>query len=145
MIANTDAQWQRLFDVIGRADLKHDPRFATLGDRIANADALYVQVERALAARDGAQWIEALTAADIPAGPINDLAMLRADPHLADVGFFVRQAHDGDGALLYPGIPIAMGDSPGSIRRGPPRLGEHTDEVMRGVRRTSSAPPAGAS
>ena len=140
LIANTDAQWQRLFATIGREDLQRDARFATMGERIANADALYVLVEEALATRTSAQWIEALTAADIPAGPVNDLQSLRDDPHLAETGFFVRQAHDTEGPLRYPGIPLAFGDSPGSIRRGPPRLGEHTAELVGALDGGSATP-----
>jgi crotonobetainyl-CoA:carnitine CoA-transferase CaiB-like acyl-CoA transferase len=140
VIANTDTQWQRLFEVIGRAALRHDARFATMADRIANADALYVLVEDALSTRTSAQWIEALTAADIPAGPVNDLQSLRDDPHLADVGFFVRKTHETAGPLLYPGVPFAFGDSPGSIRRGPPGLGEHTAQVLGAIGGGSAAP-----
>ncbi len=147
LIANTDAQWQRLFAAIGREDLQRDARFGTMADRIANADALYVLVEQALSTGTSAHWIEALTAADIPAGPVHDLQSLRDDPHLADTGFFVRQAHETEGPLLYPGIPLAFGDSPGSIRRGPPRLGEHTAEVIGAIGSASAAPanPAGRS
>lgn len=143
LIANTDAHWQRLFATIGREDLQRDARFATMGERIANADALYVLVEEALATRTTAQWIEALTAADIPAGPVNDLQSLRGDPHLADVGFFVRQVHESEGPLRYPGVPFAFGDSPGSIRRGPPRLGEHTAEVLGAIGGGSAARASG--
>ena len=138
LIANTDAQWQRLFVAIGREDLGHDARFATMADRIANVDALYALVEEALSARTSAHWVEALTAADIPAGPVHDLGSLREDPHLADTGFFVRRVHETEGTLCHPAIPIAFGDSPGSIRRGPPRLGEHTAQVLASLRRGSA-------
>jgi crotonobetainyl-CoA:carnitine CoA-transferase CaiB-like acyl-CoA transferase len=134
VVANTDAQWQRLFAVIERPDLQRDPRFATLTDRIRHVDALYVLVEEALATRTTEQWIEALTAADIPTGPVNDLQMLRSDPHLEEVGFFTHHIHESEGPLVYPAVPLAFGDSPGSIRRGPPTLGQHTSEVIEALR-----------
>jgi crotonobetainyl-CoA:carnitine CoA-transferase CaiB-like acyl-CoA transferase len=131
VIANTDAQWSRFLVLLERSDLIADPRFASIGSRMANIDALYETVETELRKRDTATWFALLEQADIPAAPSNDLQALRDDPHLADTGFFVEFDHESEGPLQLAGVPIAMSDSPGGIRLGPPRLGQHTQAVLR--------------
>ncbi len=98
---------------------------------MANVDALYEIVETELRKRDTAAWFALLEQADIPAAPSNDLQALRDDSHLAETGFFVEFDHESEGPLHMPGVPIAMSDSPGGIRLGPPRLGQHTQAVLR--------------
>lgn len=130
LIANTDAQWQRLFGLLECPDHAGDPRFHTIGTRMANVEALYAIVEQRLQRRTTAEWLEALAKADIPAGPANELEDLRQDPHLRQQGFFQTFVDPVEGAMLMPGVPFGFSDTPGRIRRGPPRLGEHTSEVL---------------
>lgn len=130
IIANTDAQWQRLFALLGRPELAQDSRFATIGQRMAHVSSLYGLVGDHLRERSTAQWLSELQAADIPAGPANDLEALRVDPHLTDRGFFRRFEHPSEGPILMTDIPIGFSSSPGSVRLGPPRLGEHTEQVL---------------
>lgn len=130
VLANTDAQWRRLLALLGRPELIDDPRFASITSRMANVDALYGEVEAALGTRPTDAWFALLEQADIPAAPSNDLEALRNDPHLADVNFFVSHDHESEGRLQFTGLPIAMSDSPGAIRLGPPRLGQHTAAIL---------------
>lgn len=133
VIANTDAQWQRLFTVLGKPEFLQDPRFADIGSRMANIDALYEAVESGLCARPAGEWLALLEEADIPAGPSYSLDALRRDPHLEDTGFFVAREHDSEGTLLMARPPIDMSGSPAAVRLGPPRLGQHTREVLGGL------------
>lgn len=130
IIANTDAQWARLFGLIGQAHLAQDPRFATIGDRMRHIGLLYETIEQCLGAHTCAEWLARLQAADIPCGPIHGLDGLRADPHLQQAGFFRDFKHPSEGDLVMPDIPLQFSDSPGSIRLGPPRLGEHNAELL---------------
>ena len=130
LIANTDAQWQRLFGLLECPEHADDQRFRTIGTRMANVDTLYAIVEERLQRRTTADWLEAMAKADIPAGPANDLEDLRRDPHLQQQGFFQTIADPVEGAMLMPGVPFGFSDTPGGIRRAPPRLGEHTTEVL---------------
>lgn len=132
IIANTDAQWRRLFDLLGRPELSQDPRFGTIGDRMKHIGLLYETVEKCLGERTSAQWLAALQAADVPCSPIHSLEGLRTDPHLRQKGFFREFPHASEGPLVMPDIPITFSDSPGAIRLGPPRLGEHSAEVLQG-------------
>lgn len=131
IIANTDSQWKRLFDLIGLPELAQDSRFMTIGDRMKHITVLYETVEERLGARTTAEWLAALKAADVPSGPINSLEGVRTDPHLSQKGFFRKFEHDSGSCLVMPDIPATFSDSPGSIRLGPPRLGEHNAEVFR--------------
>lgn len=129
-IANTDAQWQRLFDLIGRSDLSRDDRFTNIGMRMENVVALYDYVEAALREKPRAEWLASFADADVPAGPANELLDVREDAHLNDVDFFQVFSHESEGQLLMPRSAMQLSTTPASIRLGPPRLGQHTAEVL---------------
>ncbi|WP_028603495.1 CaiB/BaiF CoA transferase family protein [Ottowia thiooxydans] len=142
IIANTDSQWRRLFELIGKPELSDDERFRTIGDRMRHVGTLYTIVEEALSEGTSQEWLEKLGAADVPCGPIHDLDALRTDPHLVQTGFFRTFSHPSEGALVMPAPPIGFSASPASVRRGPPRLGEHNAEVIDPAR-VPSAPGEG--
>ncbi len=131
LVANTDAQWQRLFALLGRPDLAADPRFVTMGDRIRHAESLYEAVSSSLLERDAAQWLALFLEHDIPAGPANTLNDLLCDPHLADVGFFETVEHPTEGELLCAVTPLRFSASPRASAGAAPRLGEHSAELLR--------------
>lgn len=131
VVANTDAQWRRLFEAIGRPECAADPRFASIGDRMRHLDALYALVEDALRAQPTAHWLSVLEAADLPASAASSLAQVRDDPHLKATGFFQRIEHPTEGTLLTTDVPTRWSDTPASIRCAAPRLGEHTASVLR--------------
>ena len=133
IIANTDGQWQRLFALIGIPELMDDPRFGTIGNRMKHVGDLYAIVESHLALRTSAEWLQDLRNADIPCAPIQSLDDVRDDPHLKSTGFFKSFKHPTEGVLTMPGVATFYSDSPADIRMGPPRLGEHTGEVLNGM------------
>ena len=133
LVANTNAQWQRLFDAIGRSELREDARFASIGARMKHVEDLYGIVGQRLVTRNTAEWLSIFEDADIPAGPAHDLNALRNDPHLADRQFFRTFDHPTEGSLVMPDIPVTFSESKGALRLGPPRLGEHTEEILRGL------------
>lgn len=133
LMAVTDAQWQRLFPLLGHPELLEDPRFDTLSKRVDNTDALYGVVGAAMPQRTVAEWREALDAADIPNGPVSRLRDLTRDPYLTETGFFHRYDHPTEGPMLTTAIPVQYARTPGSIRRPPPNLGEHTRAVLGGL------------
>lgn len=130
IIANTDAQWRRLFALIGKPELADDGRFRTIGDRMRHVEALYAIVEAALSEGTSEAWLEKLGAADVPCGPIHDLNGLRTDPHLGCTGFFGTFEHPSEGTLVTPAPPMRFSASPASVRMGPPRLGEHNAQLL---------------
>lgn len=126
----TDRQWQAFFALAGRADLAADPRYQSMNKRLVNIDALYADVSKALAARSSAQWLEALDAANIPAMPVHDPDALPQDAHLL-AGDFWQMRNDPElGELRFPGPAAHFSATPGLFRRLPPRLGEHSVEIL---------------
>ena len=126
-----DAHWARFFQLAGRADLGADPVFATMRGRQANLGRVWDEVGREVETRTSAAWAGLLEGTDIPYAVLNDLEDLLDDPHLAATGFWERLEHPSEGALRMPRNPLVLPESPPGITRLPPRLGEHTEEVLR--------------
>ncbi len=132
LLANTDEQWRRMFDVIGRPDMANDPRFAKVNARSQNIDTLYGVLSERMEQETTAEWRRRLDAADIPNGPVQDFNDLLEDPYFKETSFFQRTTHPTEGKFMTTSIPVAFSESAGSIRRLAPRLGEHTREVLEG-------------
>ena len=126
----TDLNWQRFLTLAGRDDLAADPRYVTLRGRQQNLALALGEVGKLLSGRTTAEWCRLLAEADIPHAPVNDLEDLLDDPHLTSVEFWKLVEHPTEGRLRLPANPIEMSATPASIRRLPPRLGEHTGEVL---------------
>lgn len=133
VICHTDAQWSRALEVIGKPELARDPRYATVGARSANIDALYGELAEGLRGRTTAEWLGILRRADIPCGPAPGLRELLTDEYLQETGFFAEMEHSCEGRVTVPAIPAAFSDSPAEVTRLWPRLGEHTEEVLKEV------------
>ncbi len=131
LMATTDVQWRHLFEAIERPDLAADPRFASVASRSAHFPQLYGAVRAEMARRTTADWQARLDAADIPNAPAARLADLPTDPYLVETGFFHRYTHPQAGPMVTPSIPVRFTGTPGEVRRPPPCLGEHTQEILR--------------
>ena len=131
VVPYTDADWRAFFALAGRADLLADPRFRTLESRLANIEALYEELAKIIAGRSSAEWLEALDRASVPAMVVNTLETLLVDPQLEATGFWKIVEHPTEGTLRVPDIPTTYSRTPAEIRRLPPRLGEHSREVLR--------------
>jgi crotonobetainyl-CoA:carnitine CoA-transferase CaiB-like acyl-CoA transferase len=127
--APRDNHWKILCEVMGRAELGTDSRFETNRERFRNG------AETRRLVRD---WSSGLTtreavaalAGKVPAGPVQTVADIFEDPHAQARDMLVPVEQAGSAAsVVYAGIPIKFTATPGSIRRRPPRLGEHGDEI----------------
>ena len=126
----TDANWKTFFELAGRRDLLEDPRYATLASRLANIEPLYEELGKIVATRTNAEWLEALDGANVPAMVVNTLETLLHDPQLEATGFWKIVEHPTEGTLRTTDIPTSYSETPGEIRRLPPRMGEHSVEVL---------------
>jgi crotonobetainyl-CoA:carnitine CoA-transferase CaiB-like acyl-CoA transferase len=131
VICVSDAQWARVFRAIGRQELIADPRFVTIGARSDHVDALYAALAEGLAARSTAEWLAILRPLDIPCGEASSLPALLENPYLRETGFFGLAEHPAEGRVRVPAVPARFSESPAAVRRLWPRLGEHTEEVLR--------------
>jgi len=132
VVPYTDGQWARFFALAGEPELANDSRYKTQVDRSRHFGELYAFVERVLARRSNAEWIEALKGADIPFAPVNSLDALLDDPHLQAVGFWKTVEHPTEGTLIQAGSPVRFSMTPATVRRHAPGLGEHTAELLTG-------------
>ena len=123
-----ESQWRRLCDAIDAPDLAADPRFATVGDRLAARDELQRELDDRFAARTAREWIDRLQAARVPVGEINDLMEAIEHPLIAERGLLV--AVDADEEQL-PQLRLPIDPRGAGVHTGPPRLGQHTAEVLR--------------
>ena len=129
--AANQANWERLCVAIGRDELVADPRFVEPRDRMNNVDELVSTLEGTFAQHTSDHWLEILEAADVPAGPINDLAQVYNDPQVRAREMMVETDHPVAGRVKNIGIPIKLSETPGRLQRPAPTLGQHTDEVLR--------------
>jgi crotonobetainyl-CoA:carnitine CoA-transferase CaiB-like acyl-CoA transferase len=123
--------WHRFFDFAGRLELKDDPRFATGGARVANADVLYGFLDDIVKQRETSVWLKFCEENSIPASDVVDLEKLGDNPHFAAVGLFQEDQHPTEGSYRYVRDPIRMNGQLSPIRHHAPRLGADTDEVLR--------------
>ena len=130
LLATTDRQWRGLFEAMDCPELGDDPRFATIAGRTANIDALYTIVAERMRRRTTREWRTRLDRFDVPNGVVNDLAGLIADPYLNETGFFQPLDHPSEGRLVTTAVPVGFSETPGAVRLPPPRLGEHTAELL---------------
>ncbi len=133
IMPNIDHHWRGLFRVLGVPELADDPRYATLKARSSRFDELYALMHERTRRFTTAHLRAALDEADVPNGDIKSLDQLLDDPYLAETGYFRRYQHPTEGEMMTTAIPARLSDTPGSIRRPPPNLGEHTVEVLREI------------
>lgn len=123
---NNQKLWKRFCDAIGAPGLAEEEDYALPHKRIANRDALQARIEALLAADATDVWVERISGAGVPCGPINTIAEALDDPHVAARGFL--QEVDG---RKFPRAPLIMSKTPVAVSRGPAALGQHTAEVLR--------------
>lgn len=125
------ANWERIATLVGAPELITDPRFATNSDRMANREELARLLGDHLKQRSTADWLKDLDAAGIPAGPINDIAAMAADPQTLAREMVVELDHPKAGRTHALGLPIKFSETPGKVVTPAPTLGQHTREVLR--------------
>jgi formyl-CoA transferase len=128
--AFTDKLWAAAAEVLGHPEWPGDPRFATGPARLAHREPLIAAIEAVTTSAPTAHWLERLLAAGVPCGPVHDYAQAYADPQTLAREMVVEAEHPLAGTIRMLGIPLKLSATPGSIRRPPPTLGQHTDEVL---------------
>lgn len=128
--ANSNRLWQNLCQLLERPDLAGDARFATIAGRLQHRLALVEEIEKSFAARSANEWVEILLRAGIPAGPI-----LNYSEALSSEQALARQAvmeidHPVEGRVKSIGFPVRLSETVQRVRRPPPLLGEHNEEIL---------------
>jgi formyl-CoA transferase len=130
LAAANERQWALLCDVIGRPDLKDDPRFVSNEARVSNRAELAAALNDAFAARDADEWLAELRSAGLPCGPINTVRDVFDHPQSQARSLVLETEHATAGQVRLAGFPYKLSDTPAEVRRPPPLLGQHTEEVL---------------
>ena len=133
----TDRQFRALCRVLGLGDLGHDERFSTNAARVGHRDDLIPLLRAQLGRRDADEWLERMTAAGVPCGPINTVDRVFAHPQVRHDRQVQEVPHPTAGTVRLVGMPYRLSDMPDTVRTHPPLLGEHTDDVLGDVLRLS--------
>jgi crotonobetainyl-CoA:carnitine CoA-transferase CaiB-like acyl-CoA transferase len=126
----SDGLWRRFAEATGLTELADDPRYATNPDRVRNRDTLIPRISQALATRGCTEWTEILSRAGVPAGPVNTVPAALADPQVIAREMVTEIEHPVAGTIKMLGSPVKLSAQPAAIRRPPPALGQHTDEIL---------------
>lgn len=133
LAVGNDGQWQRFCAAAGRPDLAADPRFTTNADRVRNRNALAPLLGPLLQSRTTAEWEAILTEADVPHAPVWDYAALFASAQVQERGLRLTVRDPQGQPVDLVGSPFHIDGAAAPPMSFPPRLGEHTDEVLRDV------------
>jgi crotonobetainyl-CoA:carnitine CoA-transferase CaiB-like acyl-CoA transferase len=127
-----DRQFRRFCDFAGVPELAEDERFRTNSNRLRNREALYALRPGITARKTQREWLDGLTERGVPAGPVNDLAQVFADPQVLHRGMRIEMAYPDSeqGRVELIGNPLKLSETPVDYRRPPPRLGQDSDEVL---------------
>lgn len=129
--AGNQGMWERLAKALDVEHLITDERFATVGDRVTNRDALTAELEVKLAARTSHEWSEIMDGSGVANGPILDITDVFTDPQVLHQDMLLEVEHPKCGTIKQIGFPTKMSRTPGSIRLAPPLLGQHTAEILK--------------
>ncbi|MGC2519403.1 MAG: CoA transferase [Burkholderiales bacterium] len=128
--ATGEPMWRRVCEAIGRQDMLENPGFKGEQNRSKNRVALNAEINAALALRTTAEWIEALSAASVPCGPIYTIDKMFEDPQVRHIGAAVSAKSAKLGEIRIVNQAVTLSRTPARIATAPPELGEHTAEVL---------------
>lgn len=131
--AANQRNWLRFLDVIGAPELNDDPRFASNHDRMEHLKELEDILNGYLRHETSAVWLERMERAGLPAGPVLDILEMQADPQALAREMIVELDHPTAGRVKTLGHPIKFSETPASLRRAAPVLGQHSREVLQEV------------
>ncbi|KQT13137.1 CaiB/BaiF CoA transferase family protein [Ramlibacter sp. Leaf400] len=130
MGANNQKLWEKLCTLMGRGELLRDERFSTIAQRLAHRAELQDELEKTFKQKPKDYWVETLLDQGIPAGPILSYPEAFGSEHAKARGMRMEIDHPNEGTVPNIGFPVKLSGTPQQVRRHPPLLGEHTDEVL---------------
>ena len=139
MAAGNDRLWRSVCDVVARPDLAEDEAFASPSKRAANQAQLLVILEEIFTTKPVTHWLQAFAQAGVPCAPINTYSQALADPQVEYMGFVQDLTLPSGVVTKTFGSPLRVNNRQVPITRGPPALGEHTDEVLAALAPVSHA------
>ncbi|HEX2567343.1 MAG TPA: CaiB/BaiF CoA-transferase family protein [Burkholderiales bacterium] len=133
LACGNDNLFRKFCEAAGRPELAKDERFATNGKRVENRAQITAVLQDLFLKRTKREWIELLDSAGVPNGPINDVAQVFEEPQVQARGVKIELEHAVAGKLPMVASPMRFSDTALEYKLPPPLLGQHTDEVLRGI------------
>lgn len=130
MGATNQKLWKLLCELLERPDLLDHPSYSTVALRLKNREALIVELEREFAKHDSDDWVDIMLKAGIPAGPILSYPDAFESEHGKHRRMCMEIDHPNEGKVKNIGFPVKLLGTPQQVRRHPPLLGEHNDEIL---------------
>lgn len=127
--AGSDRTFERLCETMGQPELAKDPRIAGRGGRVAHMAELHERIRHWIETMTLAEALATLERGGVPASPVNSIAHIFADPQFAARENLVHVDNPILGDMVQPGVTPKLSLSPGTVRKGAPRLGQHCDEI----------------
>lgn len=122
--------WYRFCNALDMPDLANDPRFCDNPSRVKNKAELIPLLEEILRQKSGDEWLRLLDKEDIPCAPINTLSQLFQEEQVKINEMIIDIDHPTAGKIKTLGIPVKLSKTPGGVQSPPPRLGQHTDQIL---------------
>jgi CoA:oxalate CoA-transferase len=123
--------WPGTCRAIGQPELEKDPRFDSARKRRQNADQLVAYLDELFAQRPAREWVRRFQEEGLMVAPVQDYEDLRHDPQVAANAYVQQVDRTGEEPIPMVGVPVRLSKTPGRIRSMAPRLGEHTDQILR--------------
>jgi crotonobetainyl-CoA:carnitine CoA-transferase CaiB-like acyl-CoA transferase len=139
LAVGNDGQFERFCEVAGCPELAQEPRFKTNSARIVHRAELIPLIAEIMRTRTKHEWIEALEAATVPCGPINNMKEVFEDPQVQHKKLRVDIPHPLGGAAPVVASPMRLSETPVDYRFAPPLLGQHNEEILKGLLGKSDA------
>lgn len=133
LTAGNDTQFARLCAALERQDLCLDPRFNSTAGRISNRDALLSTLDSIFCLRTADEWLERLDEAEVPSGPVNDIAGALSNPQIVHREMVREIEHPQAGSLKILSNPIRLSETPIESYLPPPSVGQHTAEILAAI------------
>ncbi len=131
LAVGNDKQFEKLCGLVDEPNLANDARFSTNASRVKHREELIAILKPIFMQRNASEWLSSLEGAAIPCGPINSLDQVFAEPQLKARKMLISMEHSTIGDLKLVGSPLKFNSTPVEYQLPPPRLGEHTEEILK--------------
>jgi crotonobetainyl-CoA:carnitine CoA-transferase CaiB-like acyl-CoA transferase len=133
LACGNDNLFRKFCEAAGCAELVADARFSTNGKRVENRAELTRLLQEVFKKRKTSEWVDLLESAGVPNGPINNIAQVYAEPQVKARGVRVELTNASGVKVPLVASPMRFSETPVEYRLAPPALGQHTEEVLRGL------------
>lgn len=128
--AGNDQLWQKFCKAVELESIMDDPKYATNAKRVENRNDLVNIISEIISSKYAQEWLDILTEAGVPCGPIYTMDKIFTDPQVLHRNMVKDLNHIKAGKIKVTGIPVKLSATPGEILTSPPVLGQHTKEIL---------------